>query len=95
MTVGGKDELYVKAFARLPLWPPGLVTATVKAPAAFAGVVAEIVVLFVTDTLVAAALPNVTAAPEMKFVPVIVTIVPPIVEPMFGETLLTVGEGAT
>jgi hypothetical protein len=57
--------------------------------------VAVIVVLFVTTTFVAAAEPNVTVAPVAKFVPVIVTAVPPAVEPLFGETLLTVGVGAT
>jgi hypothetical protein len=53
-----------------------------------------IVVLFTTTTFVAAALPNFTVAPETKFVPVIVTEVPPAVDPVFGLTLVTVG-GAT
>jgi hypothetical protein len=68
-----------------------LVAVTVTAPALPAGVVAVIVVLFTTVTLVAAAAPNVTVAPAAKFVPVIVTAVPPAVEPMFGLTLVTVG----
>ena len=51
-------------------------------------------VLLTTTTLVAAAPPNVTVAPATKFVPVIVTLVPPTVEPEFGEIALTVG-GAT
>jgi len=68
-----------------------LVTVTVTAPALPAGVVAVIVVLLTTTTLVAAVLPNVTVAPEAKFVPVIVTAVPPEVEPLFGLILLTVG----
>jgi hypothetical protein len=68
-----------------------LVTVTVTAPAVPAGVVAVIVVLFTTTTLVAAAAPNVTVAPAAKFVPVIVTAVPPPVDPLFGLTLLTVG----
>ena len=50
-----------------------------------------IVVLLTTTTLVAAAPPNVTVAPATKFVPVIVTAVPPAVDPLFGLTLLTVG----
>ena len=54
---------------------------------------AVIVVLFTTTTLVAAAVPKVTVAPAAKFVPVIVTAVPPEVEPLFGVTLLTVGAG--
>jgi hypothetical protein len=68
-----------------------LITVTVTAPAAPAGVVAVIVVLFTTTTLVAAVLPNVTAAPETKFVPAIVTAVPPDGGPLFGPTLLIVG----
>jgi hypothetical protein len=67
------------------------VTVTVTAPALPAGVVAVIVVLFTTTTFVAAAAPNVTVAPAAKFVPVIVTAVPPAVVPLFGETLLTEG----
>ena len=50
-----------------------------------------IVVLFTTATFVAAVLPNVTVAPAAKFVPVIVTDVPPASAPLFGLTLLTVG----
>jgi hypothetical protein len=49
------------------------------------------VVLFTTTTFVAAAPPNVTVAPAAKFVPVIVTAVPPAVVPLFGVTLVTVG----
>jgi hypothetical protein len=48
-------------------------------------------VLFVTTTFVAACVPNVTVAPEAKFVPVIVTAVPPPTGPVLGDTLLTVG----
>jgi hypothetical protein len=83
----------VKPLARLPLPPPEFVTVTVAAPAVPAGVVAVIVVLFTTTTLVAAVLPKVTAAPVAKFVPVIVTTVPPPVEPLLGLTLVTVGTG--
>jgi hypothetical protein len=53
--------------------------------------VAVIEVLLTTTTLVAAVPPNVTVAPVAKFVPVIVTAVPPAVGPLFGDTLLTVG----
>jgi hypothetical protein len=77
---------------RLPLCPL-TVTVTVTAPALPAGVVAVMVVLFTTTTLVAAVPPNVTVAPVVKFVPVIVTAVPPAVDPVFGLTLLTVGAG--
>ena len=60
------------------------------APAAPAGVVAVMLVLS-TTTFVAAVPPKVTVAPVAKFVPVIVTAVPPAVEPLLGSTLLTVG----
>jgi hypothetical protein len=70
---------------------PFTVTVTVTPPAACAGVVAVIVVLFTTTALVAAVPPNVTVAPAAKFVPVIVTAVPPATGPLFGDTLLTVG----
>jgi hypothetical protein len=66
---------------------------TVTAPALPTGVAAVIVVLFTTTTFVAAVLPNFTVAPDAKFVPVIVTEVPPAVAPPFGLTLLTVGGG--
>jgi hypothetical protein len=68
-----------------------LVTVTVTAPEPPAGVVAVMVVLFTTTTFVAAAPPNVAVAPAAKFVPVIVTAVPPVVDPLFGLTLITVG----
>ena len=76
---------------RLPLCPLELVTVTVTAPALPAGVVAVIVVPFTTTTLVAELLPNFTVAPLAKFVPVIVTALPPVVGPLFGLTLVTVG----
>jgi hypothetical protein len=88
LTVGATT--YVYPFARLPLCPL-IVTVTVTAPALPAGVVAVIVVAFTTATLLAAVPPNVTVAPAPKFVPVIVTPVPPEVDPVFGVTLLTVG----
>jgi hypothetical protein len=80
----------VNPLARLPLWP-FKVTVTVTAPAVPAGVVAVIDVLLTTTTLVAAVLPNVTVAPVAKLVPVMVTEVPPVVGPVFGLTLVTVG----
>jgi hypothetical protein len=90
VTVGGTT--YVYPLAKLPLNDPTLVTVTVTAPALPAGVLAVIDVLLTTTTLVPAAPPNVTVAPEAKLVPVIVTAVPPAVEPLFGLTLLTVGD---
>jgi hypothetical protein len=82
--------VYVNPLLRLPLLPL-TVTVTVTAPVLPAGVVAVMVVLFTTATLVAAVLPNVTVAPAAKLVPVIVTAVPPVVGPLFGDTPVTVG----
>jgi hypothetical protein len=48
------------------------------------------VVLFTTTTPLAAVPPNVTVAPAAKLVPVIVTVVPPAVDPLFGDTPVTV-----
>ena len=76
--------------ARLPLCPPE-VTVTVTAPTLPAGVVAVMLVPLATTMFVAAFPPNVTVAPEAKPVPVIVTLVPPAVGPLFGDTLVTVG----
>jgi hypothetical protein len=75
---------------RLPLCPL-TVTVTVAAPAVPAGVVAVIDVLPTTTMFVADTPPTVTVAGVAKFVPVIVTAVPPAVEPVFGDTLVTVG----
>ena len=81
----------MKPLARLPLSAPGLVTVTVTAPALPAGVVAVMLVPLTTTTFVAAAVPNVTVAPVAKFVPVMVTAVPPPAGPLLGDTLVTVG----
>jgi hypothetical protein len=56
--------------------------------------VAVIEEAFTTLTFVAAAPPNVTVAPDTKLVPMMVTEVPPLVVPEFGETPVTVGAGA-
>ena len=64
---------------------------TFAGPAAFAGVVAWIGVALTTVTFVAGAVPNNTSAPARKFVPVIVTVVPPAVGPLLGIILVTVG----
>ena len=78
-------------FARLPLRPLVFVTETVTAPAVPGGVVAVMLVLLTTFTPVACALPNFTMAPETKFVPPIVTAVPPPTAPPFGVTPVTDG----
>jgi hypothetical protein len=65
--------------------------ATVVLPGLPAGVVAVIWVAFTTTTLVPAFPAKLTVAPDAKFVPLIVTPVPPAVGPLLGETLVTVG----
>jgi hypothetical protein len=64
-------------------------------PAVPAGIVALIVVELVTLTPVAALPPMVTVAPVTKLVPVMVTLVPPVVEPEFGDITVTVGTPTT
>src|SRR5581483_4488647 len=91
----GAGATWVNAVVAVALWPSRLVTVTFTAPAAWAGVVAVIVVLLTTLTLVAAVPPTLTVAPVAKPVPVIVSAVPPVVEPVAGDTLVIVGAGAT
>ena len=71
--------------------PPGVVTVTSTVPAAPAGEVAVIEVADTTVTPVASAVPNFTAVAPVRLVPVMVTGVPPLVEPVVGLTALTVG----
>ncbi len=66
--------------------PSGFVTVTVTAPGAWAGVVAVIVVLFTTVTFAAAPPSKWTVAPATKPLPVIVTAVPPVGDPVCGVT---------
>jgi hypothetical protein len=64
---------------------------TEAVPAVPAGVVAAIEVALTTVTFVAAAPPIVTPVAPVKFVPVMVTLVPPPVGPEIGLMALTVG----
>ena len=73
--------------------PPGVVTTTSTVPADFAGDTAVIDVPEFTTTPVAAVPPKVTPVAPVRFVPVIVTDVPPAVEPLDGLKLVTVGAG--
>ena len=76
-----------------PLGPPPVVTImpTSPAPILRSRVIQVIVVLFTTLIVVAANPPNVTKVAPVKFVPVIVTIVPPVVLPDDGEMLVIFG----
>ena len=64
-------------------------------PAVPVEVVHVIDVAETTVTLVQAEPPTVTVEALPKFVPVIVTAVPPAVEPEVGDTAVTVGAGVT
>ena len=75
-----------------PLGPPSVVIITPTAPAVVrAGVIQVIVVLFTTLIVVAAKPSNVTVVAPVKFVPVIVTLVPPVVLPVNCEMLVIFG----
>ena len=81
---------YINALGKVAV-PPAVVTATSFAPAAPAGVTAVMDVSLTTTTLVAATPPTVTLDPPIKFVPVIVIAVPPVMSPTFGLTEEIVG----
>ena len=75
-----------------PLGPPSVVTIIPTAPAVVrVGVIQVIVVLFTTLREVAAKPSNVTDVAPVKFVPVIVTLVPPAVLPVNCEMLVIFG----
>ena len=71
--------------------PPTVVTIISTGPNLLAGGVQVIVVSLTTLILVATVLPNVTALAPVKYVPVIVTLVPPSVLPDDGEILVITG----
>ena len=69
-------------------------TCTSRAPAVPAGVRAVSCVALTNATFVAAAPPTRTVAPETKFAPVSVIVVPPAVGPEVGDTDVSVGAEA-
>ena len=75
--------------------PPVFVTVTSFAPTVPAGVLAVIDGALATTILVAATPPTFTLVVLVKFVPTIVIIVAPNVEPVAGVTLEIVGVGVT
>ena len=76
---------------RVPAWPSGFVTTTLRAPTVPAGVVAVSEVLETKLTPAAFAPPMETVAPETNPLPVIVTAVPPNSVPALATMLVTVG----
>jgi len=87
----GAGNRYVNPFVRVALCVSGFVTVTSTAPTACAAVVAVIDVASKTTVFAAATPPMVTVAPGTKFVPMIVTLVPPTIVPTFGESVDIVG----
>jgi hypothetical protein len=77
------------------LVPPGVVTVTSTVPAAVEAGLTAVIEVSGLDVLgvrlVAAVLPKSTAVAPVKPVPVIVTLVPPDVEPVSGLMPVTVG----
>jgi len=74
--------------------PPAVVTAMYTAPVACGGATAVIWVEETTLKLVAASVPNATFVAPVNPVPVIVTVVPPVVGPDVGEIFVITGLGA-
>ena len=72
------------------LVPPGVVTVTSTVPATPVGAVAVIWLELFTEN-VAAVPPKLTPVAPVKPVPLIVTVVPPVVGPDVGLTLVTDG----
>ena len=78
------------------MWPvpPAVVTLTFTVPATWALVTALTTVGLVTVKDVAVVVPKWTAVAPMNPVPVILTVVPPLVVPDVGVSEVTVGVGA-
>ena len=90
LTAGGGTNVNLSA-ELVALVPPGVVTLTSCAPAVPAGETAMICVGEIGVTTAALDPPNLTALGLARFVPVIVTTVPPSVGPDVGLTPVTVG----
>jgi len=71
--------------------PLGAVTVTATVPAVPAGLVTVIDVALFTVNAVALVLPKVTLVAPVKPLPVIVTEVPPVVDPWLGATFVIMG----
>ena len=91
----GGAAIYVNPLLSVAACVSVFVTTTSCAPAVPAGVVQVIEVEDTTVTLVHAAPPTVTVAPDRKLVPVIVIDVPPAAVPEVPETPETVGAAAS
>jgi hypothetical protein len=93
VTVGGETNVNWSA-ELVVLVPDGVVTVMSAVPAEPAGEVAVICVPLLTVNEVAVLVPTLTPVAPVKLVPVIVTDVPPAVDPEDGLTLDTAGAGS-
>ena len=93
LLIVGAGVIYVNALVLVAV-PPGVVTATLCAPAVPAGVTAVMEFAFTTATLVAATPLTLTLVAPVKLVPVRVTVVRPAVLPVAGLTPVSVGTAA-
>jgi hypothetical protein len=75
--------------------PPAVVTLILTVPAAWDLVFAMTLVVPVTWKVVAGVVPNLTDVAPFRPVPMMVTVVPPNVEPVVGVKLVMVGTGGT
>ena len=79
-------------FRNLFCWPTGVVTMiSTTAPGVPVGETAVTVVALTTVTVVAGVVPNFTEVAAVRLVPVIVTVVPPVIGPVFGLIAVTAG----
>jgi hypothetical protein len=92
VTVGGGGGVYVKQLVHVELCASAFVTMTFTAPAACA-VVVPLIAVGVMLVTVSADPPKDAVAPVLKPVPLIVTAVPPVDEPVFGVTDVIAGGG--
>jgi hypothetical protein len=88
---GGGGATAVNDCGSVELCPSGLVTTTSSAPAGIDGVTAVSTEPPTTFTVGEATPPNVTDAPGWKLLPMTVTVVPPAVGPVDGESREVVG----
>jgi hypothetical protein len=84
-------DAYANPLSSEPLVPSGLTTVTLTGPDGCTGVVAVRLVALCTMELAAGVPPKVTVAPAAKFVPEMVTAVPPLVSPVLGVIFAMVG----
>jgi len=93
VTTGGGGTKVNLSADEVALVPNGVATVTSTAPAFSGGDVAEMDLADITANDDAGVVPNLTAVAPAKFVPVMVTVVPPVIEPEVGWRRVTVGGG--